>query len=329
MTTPLRPRIVVATQEPFGYKNFTPTLRHYVNQLGDVVHLIPELPQREGQPPRYAPKPPKGHLKTTNDIKAIDKASIVLIVGGVLSAWTQAVGRRANRSNVPVIFLEAEYPAISGVHRRLDGVEIKGTVVSSEATQLILGSYFDLPASKTQIVGLPLVDDLPRWNPTETARRVVIATSVSSEMPDDGQALMDVAETLYDEGWDIIVSLNPKEDRSFWSRYEISTKSAIFTAAESDVVVTYPSPILVPLNVMRIPTVTMLFDERYLRIVPKSIIALGEPAFDIEDTIKMVDDMSNLSFNDAEKPTQTVSERVVRTIYPYVRKPVRRRRKTS
>jgi hypothetical protein len=329
MTTPLRPRIVVATQEPFAYQNFTPTLKHYLNQLGQVEHLIPRLPQKEGQPPRKIPRPPADHLKLTLDIGAIDQASIVVIVGGTLSYWTQAVGKRANKSGVPIIFLEAEYPAINGVSSTLGGVDIAHTVVSSPATSLIVNSYFELPETRSNIVGLPLVDDLPPWTPTDSARRVLIATSVSAEMPDDGKALIDVADSLVDDGWDIIVSLHPKEDKKLWSQYEISSKSPVFTAAESDVVVTYPSALLVPLHVMRIPTVTMLFDERFLRIVPKSFVSLGEPTFDLEDTLRMVDDLSMLSFNEAEIAAQTVSERVVRSIYPFVKKRSQPRKKTS
>lgn len=319
MTTPLRARIVVATQDPFGYYHFTPTLKHYLNQLGFVQHLIPVLPQRTGEPPRVTPEPPENHLAVTNDITSIANASIVIIVGGTLSYWTHAVAKRANQHDVPVLFLEADYPAISGVTVKIGDVNIAHTIVSSYDTQHIINNYFEINDDHSAVVGLPLVDDLPRWNPTDSARRILIATSVSSEMPDNGQALIDVADSLTQDGWDVVVSPHPKEDRSIWRDYEISKLSPIHTAANSDVVVTYPSSILVPLHVMRIPTVTMLFDERFLHIVPKSFLSLGEPTFDLEDTVRMVDDLSALAFNDAEPPTQTVSERVVRTIYPFVR----------
>ena len=320
MTTPLRARIVVVTQDPFAFHHFTPTLKHYLNQLGYVQHLIPKLPQKPGQPPRVTPNPPVGHLNTTNDVASIDTATIVIIVGGTLSYWTHAVGTRANQRGIPVVFLEADYPAISGVSAKIGNIKLDHTIVSSAATQLIVNSYFELPEEKSDIVGLPLVDDLPQWNPTDTARRVLLITGVSSDMPDNGQALMDVGDSLVQDGWDVVVSLNPKEDPKIWNGYTISRLSPVHTAATSDVVVTYPSSILVPLHVMRIPTATMIFDERYLHIVPKSFLSLGEPTYDLEDTIRMVDDLSTLSFNDAEKAAQPVSERVVRSIYPVVRK---------
>lgn len=320
MTTPLRARIIVATQDPFGYYHFTPTLKHYLNQLGYVQHLIPQLPQREGMPPRVAPAAPVNHLAVTTDITSIGEATLVVIVGGTLSHWTHAVARRANQQGIKVLFLEADYPAIKGINVSIGDVNIDHSIVSSPATQMIINSYFDIENENSSIVGLPLVDDLPRWNPTDTGRRVMISTSVSSEMPDNGKALVDVARNLSDDGWEVIISLHAQEDSSLWEGFRISRLSAIQTAAVSDVVVTYPSSILVPLHVMRIPSVAILFDERFLEIVPKSILALGEPTFDLDDTLSMVDDLSTLAFNDAEPPAQTVSERVVRTIYPFVKK---------
>jgi len=320
MTTPLRSKIVVATQDPFGYHYFTPTLKHYLRQLGHIAHLVPYFNNPDDETLKNIPETPEDYFYVSNNVNIIDKADLVIIVGGTMSFWTKAVGKRANERNVPVLFLEADYPAVHGTSRALGGVQIEKTIVSSPATSLIINSYFGFPEKDSAIVGLPLVDDLPEWKPSSTARKVMIATSVSADMPDNGKDLVDVAHQLQNEGWDVTVCLHPKEDRNIWADFAISSKTAVETASKSDVVVTYPSSVLIPLHVMRIPAVTLLYDERFLQIVPKSFVSLGEPSYSSNDTLELVEELSALDYQSVPRHETPVSEQIAKTIYPYTRK---------
>jgi len=251
--------IVFVTAEPVGFYHFNDSLRKELLKLDvKLFHLVPAGSEFSLL---------KNYFSVTEDINILAEAEVVIITGGFTSGWTRMIGLEANRLGKKLIFIELAYPGYS-FERNTDLEPVLDfAFVSSYETKALVCKYFNLDNQKVKVIGLPMLDDVPIWVPSYE-RKILVASSVSSELQDGGRILFDWAEELVSSGWNVSIALHPRENKIFWSGFDVLEGKTLDNAANTDLVVTYPGSILVPLGHMGVPTIIPMFEAWLERMTP-------------------------------------------------------------
>ncbi|MFB9833942.1 hypothetical protein, partial [Actinoallomurus acaciae] len=128
--------------------------------------------------------------------------------------------------------------------RRLRG-RLRAITSSSRAEGRAFAGYLGT-RRPVRVVGSPQTDELPVRAPEPGL--VLVVTSVTHPDGTGGAApgtelLMAAAERLRAAGRSILVGLHPREDRSLWEQYEISTVPTLEASARAEAAVGIPGTV--------------------------------------------------------------------------------------
>jgi hypothetical protein len=134
---------------------------------------------------------------------------------------------------------------------------LRAVTASSPAEAKVYDDYLGVHRPIT-VVGTPQTDDLPRHAPEPDT--VLVLTSVTKSSETGGSApgaelLLEAAEALAAAGKRIVVGLHPREDRSLWERYEISSVPSVQASARAEVAIGIPGTVFPVVAAMGVPLV--------------------------------------------------------------------------
>ncbi|MEU7898435.1 hypothetical protein AB0B45_36930 [Nonomuraea sp. NPDC049152] len=134
---------------------------------------------------------------------------------------------------------------------------LRAITASSPAEAKVFDDYLGTRRPIT-VVGTPQTDDLPKHAPEPGT--VLVLTSVTRSSPTGGAApgtelLLAAAERLAAAGRHILVGLHPREDRSLWERYEISSVPSVRASARAEPAIGIPGTVFPVAAAVGVPLV--------------------------------------------------------------------------
>jgi hypothetical protein len=237
------PRVLIATNEPWGTYHTAPLLPQARRQGWEVVHLVPDRSQIKPDDPVPVATP-----------EEVSRADLLVVTGA--GDWPADCAARLRR--LPLIAsslayqLPREAPRAGEFRDRLRAI-----TASSPAEATVFDDYLGTRRA-ISVVGTPQTDALPRHRPE--AGTVLVLTSVTRSGQTGGSApgtelLLAAAERLAAAGRHILVGLHPREDRSLWERYEISTVPSVQAAARAEVAIGIPGTVFPVVAAVGVPLV--------------------------------------------------------------------------
>ncbi|GAA2381096.1 hypothetical protein GCM10010404_41800 [Nonomuraea africana] len=274
--TGARPRVLIATNEPWGTYHVRPLLPEAKRLGWEIVQLVPD---------RSGVKPDDPVPVATPD--EITEADLLIVTGA--GDWPADCAARLR--TLPLIAgslayqLPVEAPRAAEFRGRLSAI-----TASSPAEAKVFDDYLGTRQPIT-VVGTPQTDDLPRHAPEPGT--VLVLTSVTRSSGTGGSApgtdlLLAAAERLAAAGKHILVGLHPREDRSLWERYEISSVPSVQASARAEVAIGIPGtvfPVVAAVGVplvgctdpeLRIPGYLLSVCSRTITIADDAVAAVAE-----------------------------------------------------
>ncbi|TDD67636.1 hypothetical protein E1262_18470 [Jiangella aurantiaca] len=279
---PRAPRILVATNEPWGTYHVRPLLPEIARRGWDVRQLVPDRSQIA--PGETVP------VVTPDDEPAAD----LLVVTGATD-WpadcAAAFGRHTPLAASSLAYLNAaEAPRAHEFERR------QRLVTSSSAAEGRSFAGHLGTRRRVRVVGSPQTDALP--TPAPEPDTVLVLTSVTYADQTGGaapgtQLLLDAAAALQAAGKHIVVGLHPRENPALWSRYEISPVPSLQASARAEVAIGIPGTVFPLIAAAGVPVVGCV-DPRlvvpdYLLAVCSSLIGTAAEALPAVETAALPD----------------------------------------
>ncbi|AQZ64400.1 hypothetical protein BKM31_25675 [[Actinomadura] parvosata subsp. kistnae] len=242
MTRPA-PRVLIATNEPWGTYHAAPLLPE-ARRLGwDLAQLVPD---RSGiKPGDPVPVVLPGE---------VSEADLLVVTGA--GDWPADCAARLRRVPLVASSLAYQLPVEAPRAKEFRG-RLRAVTASSPAEAAVFDDYLGT-RRPIEVVGTPQTDDLPRHAPE--AGTVLVLTSVTRSSESGGSApgtelLLAAAERLAAAGRHILVGLHPREDRSLWERYEISTVPSVQASARAEVAIGIPGTVFPVVAAVGVPLV--------------------------------------------------------------------------
>ncbi|QFG23979.1 hypothetical protein [Actinomadura sp. WMMB 499] len=226
-----RPRVLIATNEPWGTYHVRPLLDEAARCGVRLTQLVPDMSGID--PDETVP------VATPRDAPDAD----LLVVTGA-DDWPLECARRFGRlprAAGSLAYLgPEEAPGADRIRHRLRLI-----TASSPAEARSFGGYLGT-RRRIHVVGSPQTDGLPERAPEPGL--VLVITSVTRSDETGGAApgtelLLAAAERLRAAGKRILVGLHPREDRSLWERYEISDVPTLRASARAEAAIGIPGTI--------------------------------------------------------------------------------------
>ncbi|MEU6720961.1 hypothetical protein ABZ897_56715 [Nonomuraea sp. NPDC046802] len=237
------PRVLIATNEPWGTYHAAPLLPE-ARRLGwELTQLVPD---------RSGIKPGDPVQVATPD--EVTQADLLVVTGA--GDWPADCAARFHR--LPLIASSLAYQLPVEAARAAEFRErLKAITASSPAEAKVFDDYLGTRRPIT-VVGTPQTDDLPRHAPERGT--VLVLTSVTKSSETGGSApgtelLLTAAERLAAAGKHILVGLHPREDRSLWERYEISTVPSVQASARAEAAIGIPGTVFPVVASVGVPLV--------------------------------------------------------------------------
>ncbi|MFC5826432.1 hypothetical protein [Nonomuraea insulae] len=238
------PRVLIATNEPWGTYHAAPLLPE-ARRLGwEVVQLVPD---RSGIKPGD-PVP----VALLDEIKEAD----LLVVTGA-GDWPAECAARLRRLPLVASSLAYQLPSEAPRAKEFRG-RLRAITASSPAEAAVFDDYLGTGRRRIEVVGTPQTDDLPRRAPE--ADTVLVLTSVTKSDESGGSApgtelLLAAAERLAAAGKHILVGLHPRENRALWEQYEISSVASVQASARAQAAIGIPGTVFPVVAAVGVPLV--------------------------------------------------------------------------
>jgi hypothetical protein len=234
------PRVLVATNEPWGTYHVRPLLPELARRSGwRVTQLVPDYAGiADGETVSVAVPGDAG------------PADLLVVTGA--GDWPAECAARFPR--LPLVASSLAYqqpveaPGAAGLRRRLRLV-----TSSSPAEGRAFVRYLGV-RRPARVVGSPQTDDLPVRRPEPGL--VLVLTSAPGAPGSD--LLLASAERLAAAGRRILVGLHPREDRSRWDRWEIADVPSVTASARAEVAIGIPGTVFPLVTAVGTPVVGCL-----------------------------------------------------------------------
>ncbi|MFD0901681.1 hypothetical protein [Actinomadura sediminis] len=238
-----RPRVLIATNEPWGVYHVRPLLAEAARRGVRLTQLVPDLSGIDAD--ETVP------VATPRDAPRAD----LLVVTGAGEWPLECAARfgRLPRAASSLAYLgPQEAPGADRVRRGLRLV-----TSSSPAEARSFGGHLGT-RRHIRVVGSPQTDDLPVRRPEPGL--VLVVTSVTRPDGTGGAApgtelLLAAAERLRAAGKRVLVGLHPREDRSLWEEYEISDVPTLRASARAEAAIGIPGTIFPLITAVGTPVV--------------------------------------------------------------------------
>lgn len=270
--------IVFATQEPYGSYH----LKEISLTVPNIIHLQP------------MPAIASHGITATDDPSIIDKASMLIITGGLMTSENTQYAQRARSSGVPIIFLELAY---AQDRQGTVSCVLPDMILSTTAGgQTAYRTYFGEKAHIRHITH-PALEDLPAVNPE--SKTILIGTSVSSEYRDNCENLRNLAHLLSSWGkWNVKVRLHPRENPELWKEFDITHGTVLSEdLSQSKVFISYQTTAFLTANAMSIPCMHLATEPWMEHLTPPGF-AESSALCHIENlyqVISLLMDMENIT----------------------------------
>ncbi|GAA3644286.1 hypothetical protein GCM10022224_003490 [Nonomuraea antimicrobica] len=238
-----KPRLLIATNEQWGTYHAAPLLPEARRQGWEVVQLVPD---RSGIKP--------GDPVPVALIDEITEADILVVTGA--GDWPAECAARLRRLPLVASSLAYQLPVEAPRAKEFRG-RLRAITASSPAEAKVFDDYLGT-RRHIEVVGTPQTDALPRYAPE--AGTVLVLTSVTKSSETGGSApgtelLLAAAERLAAAGKHILVGLHPREDRTLWDKYEISTVTSVQASARAEAAIGIPGTVFPVVAAMGVPLV--------------------------------------------------------------------------
>jgi hypothetical protein len=268
--------VLIATAEPRGAYHLTPLRTAFARSHASFTHLMPY------------PEPVQGEavIPVSSDVSTIESCDRVVITGGVFSAWTELVARRAVALGKPVLFSELSY--VSASEPVCPGVGIAHTTALSPDGASSLRRYLNV--ENVEITGTPALDGLPAWRPVP--RRALLLSTSDMHRRDPSHTLVAIATALRDAGWQVRLRPHPREDIEPWAGFDIVVgETQAESASSAQVVIGYPGSAHVLAAAVGAPVISLAPTEEFQRVfTPLQRAALSAHTVGVYDTLAQVAD---------------------------------------
>ncbi|TDE02220.1 hypothetical protein [Jiangella asiatica] len=261
------PRVLVATNEPWGTYHVRPLLPEIVRRGWDVRQLVPDLSQIA--PDETVP------VVTLDD----DPDADLLVVTGATDWPADCVATFGRR--VPLVATSLAYLNATEASRARELRDRLRLVTSSSPAEGRAFAAHLGTRRRVRVVGSPQTDTLPV--PAPEPDTVLVLTSVTYPDQTGGaapgtQLLLDAAAALEAAGKHILVGLHPREDPSLWSRYEISPVASLQASARAEAAIGIPGTVFPLIVAAGVPVVgcvdpALEIPEYLLRVCSSTITA--------------------------------------------------------
>ncbi|MBF8187220.1 hypothetical protein ITP53_16050 [Nonomuraea sp. K274] len=237
------PRVLIATNEPWGTYHAAPLLPE-ARRLGwEVVQLVPDRSQVKPDDPVTVATPDE-----------LPEADLLVVTGA--GDWPADCAARLRRLPLVAASLAYQLPEEAPRAKEFRG-RLRAITASSPAEAKVFDDYLGTRRPIT-VVGTPQTDDLPRHAPE--AGTVLVLTSVTRSSDTGGSApgtelLLAAAERLAADGRHILVGLHPREDRSLWEKYEISAVPSVQASARAEAAIGIPGTVFPIVAAVGVPLV--------------------------------------------------------------------------
>ncbi|TWD81002.1 hypothetical protein FB561_2104 [Kribbella amoyensis] len=238
-----RPRVLLATNEPWGTYHAQPLLAEAAGRGWELVQVVPDRS-------RVTPTDPV-QVATLADVPRAD----LLVVNGA-GDWPADVAAALRRLPLAASSLAYLQPVEAPRAKEFrDRLELATAASPAEAE--VFAAHLGL-RRRVRMVGSPQTDTLPVHRPQDG--RVLVLTSVTRPDPTGGaapgtQLLLDAAAKLEAAGKHIVVGLHPREDRTLWERYEISPVPSVQASATAECAVGIPGTVFPIVAAVGVPLV--------------------------------------------------------------------------
>ncbi|MBB5782448.1 hypothetical protein [Nonomuraea jabiensis] len=237
------PRVLIATNEPWGTYHVAPLLPEARRRGWEITQLVPDLTGiKPGDPVPVA----------TPD-RAPD-ADLLVVTGA--GDWPADCAARFRRLPLVASSLAYQLP-VEAPRAKEFRDRLRAVTASSPAEAKVFDDYLGTRRPIT-VVGTPQTDDLPRQAPEPGT--VLVLTSVTRSSSTGGSApgtelLLAAADRLAAAGKHILVGLHPREDRSLWEKYEISSVPSVQASAQAEAAIGIPGTVFPVVAAVGIPLV--------------------------------------------------------------------------
>ncbi|MET9250952.1 hypothetical protein [Nonomuraea sp. NPDC003709] len=237
------PRVLIATNEPWGTYHVAPLLPEARRRGWEITQLVPDLTGIKPGDPVPVATPDR-----------VPDADLLVVTGA--GDWPAECAARFR--SLPLVAsslayqLPVEAPRAKEFRDRLRAI-----TASSPAEAKVFDDYLGTRRPIT-VVGTPQTDDLPRHAPEPGT--VLVLTSVTKSSSTGGSApgtelLLAAADRLAAAGKHILVGLHPREDRSLWEKYEISSVPSVQASARAEAAIGIPGTVFPVVAAVGVPLV--------------------------------------------------------------------------
>ncbi|MFI0482536.1 hypothetical protein [Actinomadura sp. 9N215] len=226
-----RPRVLVATNEPWGTYHVRPLLPEATGRGWRLTQLVPDRSQI--QPGETVP------IATLDEAP---EADLIVVTGA--GEWPLECANRFRALPLAASSLAYLGPGQAPGARRLRN-RLRLVTSQSPAEARSFRGYLGTNR-RIMVTGSPQTDALPAR--AAEPGLVLVLTSVTHDDETGGAApgtrlLLDAAANLQAAGKRILVGIHPREDRSLWDRYEISDVPSLQASARAEAAIGIPGTV--------------------------------------------------------------------------------------
>ncbi|MFI7128203.1 hypothetical protein ACIBQ1_21060 [Nonomuraea sp. NPDC050153] len=237
------PRVLIATNEPWGTYHVAPLLPEARRRGWEITQLVPDLSGvKPGDPVPVA----------TPD--SAPDADLLVVTGA--GDWPADCAARFRRLPLVASSLAYQLP-VEAPRAKEFRDRLRAVTASSPAEAEVFDDYLGT-RRPIAVVGTPQTDDLPGHAPEPGT--VLVLTSVTKSSGTGGSApgtelLLAAAERLAAAGRHILVGLHPREDRTLWEKYEISSVPSVQASARAEAAIGIPGTVFPVVAAVGVPLV--------------------------------------------------------------------------
>lgn len=226
-----RPRVLIATNEPWGTYHVKPLLPEATRQGWRLTQLVPDHSQIQ----------PGDPVPTATPDEA-PRADLLVVTGA--GDWPLECANRFRTLPLAASSLAYLGPGQAPGARQIRN-RLRLITSQSPAEARSFGRYLGTHRH-IRVTGSPQTDTLPTRAPEPGL--ILVLTSVTHDDETGGSApgtqlLLDAAANLHAAGNRILVGLHPREDRTLWDQYEISDVPSLQASARAEAAIGIPGTV--------------------------------------------------------------------------------------
>jgi hypothetical protein len=222
------------------------------------THLTPYPEKLQGKP----------WVNVSSSLSIIDSCDKVVLAGGGFTAWCEAVLRYAHSKNIPIYLSELAYGSFLNLPKNLP---INKFSVLTPTNKDFLSKNLAIDSSSVVVTGSPQMIDK-----ATTCNDLVLLLSTSDANIRDPQFnLKSIATYFKENNQPYLVRTHPREDRSLWEGFNLSTNQELKSDLEkAKIVIGYPGTPSLIVIANGIPLINLSPNDSFQGIIPKEYNSL-------------------------------------------------------